>query len=568
MYRENYNYWLESPIFDQATKDELKATVNEEDIKERFHKNLEFGTAGLRGVLGAGTNRMNIYTVRKASQGFANYLLKNGDYETGVAIAFDPRHMSKEFAKETALTFNANGIKAYVYKELRPTPQLSFTVRCLKCAAGVMITASHNPPEYNGYKVYGPDGAQVNHPYDQMIIDEVNSITDFGAIKTMTLEDAKAKGLYIELDEDLDKKFINQALGLSIKPKLIKEKSRLLNVIYSPLHGAGLMPVREVLKAAGFENFHILEEQAAPDGDFPTINYPNPEDPEAFKLGIAYAEKIDADLIVASDPDADRIGVVCKNLKGEYTHLSGNMVGVLLADYILSQKTLPDKPTIITSLVSTNMTKAITRHYNANYLEVFTGFKYVGDAIKKFSGGENFIYAFEESYGYLAGDYARDKDSVGVILLICEMALYYKSLGISLYQALENLYEKFGHYRDKTISITIKGITGAEKIRRIMAYFTDNYPKEFAGQRVTEFRNYNTSLCLDLTTGQEHELTMPKANVLYFVLSDGSWFCVRPSGTEPKVKFYIGVEASMGELADEKLNAIEKELMAIVNDID
>lgn len=510
---------------------------------------------------------MNIYTVRKASQGFANYILKEKPQGEGIAIAFDPRNMSKEFATETALVFNANGIKTYIYTDLRPTPQLSFTVRELKAAGGVMITASHNPPEYNGYKVYGPDGAQVISPADEQIIGHVNAI-GFDAIKTMPLAEAKAAGLYIELGADLDREFLKKSQELSLSTS---SEGKDIKVIYTPLHGAGLVPVKQVLTASGFTNLTILEKQATPDGNFPTVSYPNPEDPKAFELGIALAKEIDADMIIGSDPDADRIGIVTKDNQGNYIHLNGNIVGVLLANYILSQKqsagTLPAEPAVVTSIVSTKMTKAVAEHYGAHYYEVFTGFKHVGQQINKFTK-ETFLYAFEESYGYMAGSHVRDKDAVGATLLACEMVAGYKARGMSLYDGIQELYQKFGYYKEETISLTIKGITGAEKILRIMDYFTDHVPTAFNGSEVIAYKNYKTGIATDLKTKAETPTDMPISNVRDLTLTDGSWVCIRPSGTEPKIKFYIGVKGENEAKAGTKLENIKKELMAIVDSIE
>ena len=567
-YKENYKKWLADVNFDEATRAELAALTDDEEIKERFYKDLEFGTAGLRGVIGAGTNRMNIYTVRKATQGFANYIINEKPEGDGIAISFDPRNMSKEFARETALVFNANGIKTYIYKGLRPTPQLSFTVRKLKTAGGVMITASHNPPEYNGYKVYGPDGGQVVSPADEQIITCVNNIKDFGEIKTMSLEDAKAKGLYIELDDDMDEDFIETSLGLSLKKD---DAGKDIKIIYTPLHGAGLVPIEKVLERDGFTNVTILPEQAKPDGNFPTVEYPNPEDPKAFALGIKLAKEIDADMVIGSDPDADRIGIITKDDKGEYIHLNGNIVGVLLANYILSKRkeqgTLPNDPAIITSIVSSKMTKVVAEHYGAHYFEVFTGFKHVAQQIKKFTK-ENYIYSFEESYGYMTGDHVRDKDAVGMTMLACEMVADYKAKGKTLYQGIQDLYAQFGFYKEETISLTIKGITGTEKILRIMDHFTNNVPEQFNGSKVVEYRNYKTEIIKNLVTGEETSTHTPSSNVRYFVLEDGTWVCVRPSGTEPKIKFYVGVTSDSTEKSSEKIAAIKKEILAIVDEIE
>ena len=576
-YKEAYDHWVKDPYFDEKTKAQLVAIKDDEaEIKERFYKGLEFGTAGLRGILGVGTNRMNIYTVGKATQGLANYLIKEKDidHQKGVAISYDPRNMSQEFAIHAALIFNANGIKSYIYNGIRPTPQLSFTVRRLGCACGIMITASHNPPEYNGYKVYGPDGAQVNSPYDKKIINHVNAVTDFNQIKIMDIDKAKAMGLFKRLGPELDHEFLDHCKALAINPEIV-EKNADTPIIYTPIHGAGYIPTKELLELAGFKNVHIVEEQAEPDGNFPTVKYPNPEEEQVFELAKELAKQINAEIIVGSDPDADRIGVVCKDDTGQYTKLNGNMVGVVLAEYVLSQKkakgTLPSNAAVITSIVSSDMTKVIAKEYGANYFEVFTGFKYFGELIKKFEKDKSnqFVYGFEESYGYLCGDYARDKDAIGITMLVCEAALFYKSQhNMTLYQALQEMYKKYGYYKEETVSLTLKGIEGLEKIKRIMKYFVDNPIEKLNGTKVVEYRNYNTGTNKNMTTKKEVVMDFPRSNVLYYKLQDETWLCVRPSGTEPKIKIYFGVVRKTDQVATEALQSYKKQMLQIVDEIE
>ncbi|MCL1996589.1 MAG: phospho-sugar mutase [Defluviitaleaceae bacterium] len=576
-YKETFNYWLNDPYFDKKTKAELEAIKdNEEEIKERFYKDLEFGTAGLRGILGAGTNRMNLYTVGKATQGLANYLLQEADIDhtNGVAIAYDPRNMSQEFATHAALVFNANGIKSYIYNSIRPTPQLSFTVRRLGCAAGVMVTASHNPPEYNGYKVYGPDGAQVNYPYDERIINHVNAIVDFNQIKLMDIDKAKEQGLFNRLSPEIDEEFLEECKSLAINPDVIEEGGD-MPIVYTPIHGAGYVPTKKLLERVGFTNVHIVAEQAEPNGNFPTVKYPNPEEASVFELATKLAKEVNADIIVGADPDADRIGVVCKDDVGQYIHLNGNMVGVILTEYILSQKKakgqLPANAAVITSIVSTDMTKVIAEAYGTSYFDVFTGFKYVGEKVKKFEKDKShkFVYAFEESYGYLCGDYARDKDAIGITMLICEVATFYKTRhNLTLYQALQEIYEKYGFYKEETVSLTLKGLEGVGKIKRIMAYFVDNPISEIEGTNVVEYRNYNTGINKNMVTNEEFTMDFPRSNVLYFKLEDETWMCVRPSGTEPKIKIYFGVVRKTGQEATKALEGYKTHMLKIVDEIE
>ena len=559
-YMENYKKWCEDTYFDEATRAELKAIEgNDKEIQERFYKDLEFGTGGLRGIIGAGTNRLNIYTVSKATQGFANYIIKQGEeaVKKGVAIAFDSRRMSPEFAEITALVLNGNGIKTYIYPSLRPTPMLSFAVRELNCTGGVVITASHNPPEYNGYKVYWADGGQVPYPRDEAIIEEVNAVTDFHTIKTANKDEAVKAGLFNVIGEEVDEAFDKNVLAQIVNPEIIKEQHD-LKIVYTPIHGSGNKPVRRVLEKAGFENVTVVPEQELPDSEFTTVGYPNPENPAVFELAIKLAEKIDADIILGTDPDCDRVGAVVKTKDGSYTVLTGNMTGTLICNYICSQKaklgTLPKNGALVSTIVSSEMTKAIAKKYNLAYFDVLTGFKYIGEKIKEFeqTGDYQYVFGFEESYGCLSGTYARDKDAVVASLLICEMAAYYKSRGMSLYDGLMELYDTYGVYKEIIHSITLKGIEGIENMKKIMDTLRKDAPSEIAGVKVTETRDYLEDKIVDVATGKVSPTNLPKSNVLYFTLADDTWFCVRPSGTEPKIKIYFGTKADTVENAEKE----------------
>ena len=567
-FQEKYNYWLTSDTFDEATHQELEAIKNDEnEIKERFYKDLEFGTAGLRGVIGAGTNRMNKYTVTKATQGLANYIIKTGKQDKGVVIAFDSRRFSPEFSRWAALCLNANGIKTYRFDTLRPTPVLSFAVRELGCVAGIVVTASHNPPEYNGYKVYWEDGAQIVPPIDGEIINEVNAITDYSTIKMMDLEEAINKGLYNVVGEELDRKYIDTLKSLVLNPEIIKETAKDLKIVYTPLHGTGNIPVQTVLKELGFENLYVVPEQEKPDGEFPTVSYPNPEDPKAFALAIELAKKVDADIILANDPDADRLGVfVKKNVNGEaeYEMFTGNMSALFIAEYELSQKKekgiLPENGAMVTTVVSSDLTKAMAKEYNMKLFEVLTGFKWIGEKIKQFEQAGRkyeYVFGFEESYGCLVGTHARDKDGIVAVMATCEAAAYYKSKGISAFEQMDNIYKKYGYYKEGQIALTFKGIEGAEKIKSIMDKLRNNPPTELAGLKVLEFRDYKENIIKDLQTGETHETGLPNSNVLYFGLENSSWCCVRPSGTEPKIKFYCGVCTDSSEKSTQQLEALK-----------
>ena len=558
-YQKRYREWLENDYFDADTKAELTAIKeNDNEIKERFYKDLEFGTAGLRGVIGAGTNRMNIYTVRKATQGLANYILKNGAEGRGVAIAYDSRRMSPEFADESALCLAANGIKAYVFESLRPTPELSFAVRKLNCIAGINITASHNPPEYNGYKVYWEDGAQITPPHDTGIMAEVEAVTDYATVKTMSLEAAKEAGLYEVIGEAVDDAYMEELKKQVIHQDAIDQMNKDLKIVYSPLHGTGNIPVRRILKELGFENVYVVKEQELPDGNFPTVSYPNPEAKEAFELGLKLAKDVDADLVLATDPDADRLGVYVKDTKsGEYKVLTGNMSGCLLADYEISQtkavKGLAKDGCLIKSIVTSNMAKAIAESYGVKLIDVLTGFKFIGQQILEFekTGIGTYLFGFEESYGCLIGTYARDKDAIVATMALCEAAAYYKTLGKTLWDAMIDMYEKYGYYKDDIQSITLKGIEGLEKIQNILETLRKEPPAEIGGYGVQRARDYKAGTIKDLRTGETSDTGLPASNVLYYELENDAWVCVRPSGTEPKVKFYYGIKGNSLENADE-----------------
>ena len=573
-YKENYESWLNNPYFDEDTRKELQSIAGDEkEIEERFYMDLEFGTAGLRGVIGAGTNRMNIYTVRKATQGLANYICNVGAQKKGVAIAYDSRRMSPEFADEAALCLAANGIKAYVFESLRPTPELSYAVRKLGCTAGINITASHNPPEYNGYKVYWEDGAQITPPHDTGIMDEVKKVTDYATVKTMTLEAAKEAGLYQVIGADIDDPYIAELKKLVLHQDCIDAVGADMKIDYTPLHGAGNIPVRRVLKELGFKNVYVVPEQELPDGNFPTVSYPNPEAAEAFELGLALGKKVDADLILATDPDADRLGVYVKDSKtGEYHSLTGNMSGCLIGDYVIGQRkamngSLPKDGAFIRSIVSTNMADAIAEHYGIALIEVLTGFKFIGQKILEFeqTGKGTYLFGMEESYGCLTGTYARDKDAIVASMTLCEAAAYYKTKNMTLWDAMLAMYEKYGYYKDDVTSITLKGIEGLAKIQEIMNTLRDNAPAEIGGYKVTAVRDYKKDTITDTATGAVKPTGLPSSNVLYYEMTDGAWVCVRPSGTEPKVKFYLGVKGTSLEDAETKSEELSKAVHAMID---
>ena len=572
-YREKYEGWLSNPYFDENTKDELRSIAEDDnEIKERFYKDLEFGTAGLRGIIGAGTNRMNIYTVRKATQGLANYIMKNGGQAKGVAIAYDSRRMSPEFADEAALCLAANGIKAYVFESLRPTPELSYAVRSLGCIAGINITASHNPPEYNGYKVYWEDGAQITPPHDKGIMAEVEAVTDYNTVKTMGLEEAKKAGLYEVIGQEVDDGYIAELKKQVIHQDSIDAVGKELKIVYSPLHGTGNIPARRILKELGFENVYVVKEQELPDGEFPTVSYPNPEAKEAFELGLALAKEVDADLVLATDPDADRLGVYVKDAKsGEYKVLTGNMSGCLLADYEIGQRKevsgLPDDGYLIKTIVTSNLADAIAKGYNIGLIEVLTGFKYIGQQILGFetTGKGTYLFGFEESYGCLIGTHARDKEAIVATMALCEAAAYYKTKGKTLWDAMVDMYDKYGYYKDDIQSITLKGIEGLQKIQEILETLRKNPPMEVGGYKVLKVRDYQADTIKDVATGDVTQTGLPTSNVLYYDLTDDAWLCVRPSGTEPKVKFYYGIKGSSLADADEKSSKLGEEVLSMIN---
>ncbi len=569
-YEAQYNEWLNNPTIDSESKKELLLIKdNEKEKEDRFYKDLEFGTAGLRGIIGIGTNRMNKYTVTKATQGLANYIIKKGGQNRGVAIAYDCRIMSKEFSDETALCLNANGIKTYRFEDLRPTPELSFAVRELGCIAGIVITASHNPPEYNGYKVYWEDGAQIVEPTDKEIISEVNNVTDFATIKTMKKEEAIQKGLYNTIGKEIDDKYIGELKKLVVNKEAIKEMQNDIRIVYTPLHGTGNIPVQRILKEVGFENVYIVKEQEKPDGNFPTVSYPNPEDPKAFVLALELAKEVDADIILANDPDADRLGIYVKDSKtGQYIQFNGNMTGNLVAEYILSQKkangTLPKNGAIIKTIVSSNMTDAIAKEYGVKLFSTLTGFKNIAKIIRGFEEDNSYecLFSYEESYGCIIGTHARDKDGIVAVMTVCEAVAYYKKNGLTLWDQMNKMYEKYGYYKEKQMSITLKGIEGAEEIRKMMENMRNNPPKEIAGLKVKAFGDYQKQEIVE-ENGNKKNTGLPKSNVLYFDLEKNAWVCVRPSGTEPKIKFYMGVCERDKESAEVELNELENAVKEI-----
>jgi phosphoglucomutase len=572
-YKEVYEQWIANPYFDEATKEELKSIAEDEnEIKERFYMDLEFGTAGLRGIIGAGTNRMNIYVVRRATQGLANYIAKVDKKSQGVAIAYDSRHMSPEFAQEAALCLAANGIKAYIFETLRPTPELSFAVRHLGCVAGINVTASHNPPEYNGYKVYWEDGAQITPPHDSGIMGEVKAISDWNTVKTMDKAEAEKAGLFEVIGKEVDDAYMAELKKQVIHMDAIQAEEKNLKIVYTPLHGTGNIPARRILKELGFENVYVVKEQELPDGDFPTVSYPNPEAAEAFELGLKLAKEVDADLVLATDPDADRLGVRVKDKNGEYHDLTGNMSGCLLANYEISQRkavngSLPEDGALIKTIVTTNLADAIAKGYGVKLIEVLTGFKFIGQQILGFekSGKGSYLFGFEESYGCLIGTYARDKDAIVATMALCEAAAYYKTQGKTLWDAMIEMYEQFGYYKDDIKAVTMKGIEGLQKIQDIMNSLRQNPPAEFAGHKVVAVRDYKADTIKNLETGEVTPTGLPNSNVLYYELTNDAWVCVRPSGTEPKVKFYYGVKGTSLADADEKSAVMGKAVLDMVD---
>ncbi len=567
-YRKQYDFWLEDGYFDDKTKEELRGIAGDEkEIEDRFYKELEFGTGGLRGVIGAGTNRMNIYTVRKATQGLANYIISQGGKDRGVAIAYDSRRMSPEFADEAALCLAANGIKAYVFDALRPTPELSFALRTLGCISGIVITASHNPPEYNGYKAYWEDGAQVTAPKDKEIIEEVKKVTDYHQVKTMDKNEALAQGLYQVIGKEIDDAYMVELKKQIIHPEIIKEVADDIRIVYSPFHGTGNVPVRRILSELGFKHVYVVPEQELPDPDFTTLDYPNPEDPKAFTLALKLAKEKNADIVLATDPDADRLGIYALDkASGEYIPFTGNMSGMLIAEYILRERTatgkMPENPALVTTIVTTNMASAIARDYNVKFIEVLTGFKYIGEQIKLFeqTGSNNYVFGLEESYGCLAGTHARDKDAVVAVMCLCEVAAWCKKHGITVWDQMLKLYEKYGYFKETQYAITLKGIDGSKQIAEMMDKLRSNPPKNFGELTVKELRDYDRDVARNMETGEETPTGLPKSNVLYFDLTNDSWCCARPSGTEPKIKFYMGVKGSSLPDAQDKVEKLTEAL--------
>mgnify|MGYP002609867339 FL=1 len=572
-YMETYREWCTNPYFSEETRAELEAIKdNEAEIEDRFYRQLEFGTGGLRGVIGAGTNRMNSYTVRQATQGLANYIISQNGQEKGVAIAHDSRIMSPEFAEEAALCLNANGIRAYVFDSLRPTPELSFAVRELGCVSGIVITASHNPREYNGYKVYWEDGAQITPPHDSGIMGEVKAISDWNTVKTMDKAEAEKAGLFEVIGKEVDDAYMAELKKQVIHMDAIQAEGKNLKIVYTPLHGTGNIPARRILKELGFENVYVVKEQELPDGDFPTVSYPNPEAAEAFELGLKLAKEVDADLVLATDPDADRLGVRVKDKNGEYHDLTGNMSGCLLANYEISQRkavngSLPEDGALIKTIVTTNLADAIAKGYGVKLIEVLTGFKFIGQQILGFekSGKGSYLFGFEESYGCLIGTYARDKDAIVATMALCEAAAYYKTQGKTLWDAMIEMYEQFGYYKDDIKAVTMKGIEGLQKIQDIMNSLRQNPPAEFAGHKVVAVRDYKADTIKNLETGEVTPTGLPNSNVLYYELTNDAWVCVRPSGTEPKVKFYYGVKGTSLADADEKSAVMGKAVLDMVD---
>ena len=574
-YREEYEFWLKDSYFDAATKEELKAiAADEKEIEDRFYRELEFGTGGLRGVIGAGTNRMNVYTVRKATQGLANYILKQNGADRGIAIAYDSRFMSPEFAEEAALCMAANGIKAYVFDALRPTPELSFALRTLGCISGIVITASHNPPEYNGYKVYWEDGAQITAPKDKEIITEVKNVTDYHTVKTMAKEDALATGLYQVIGKEIDDAYMAELKKQIIHPEVITEMAEDITIVYSPFNGTGNVPVRRILEELGFKKVYVVPEQEMPDPKFSTLKYPNPEDPEAFTLALKLAKEKNADIVLATDPDADRLGIYALDTtSGEYIPFTGNMSGMLIAEYILRERmatnTMPVNPALVKTIVTTNMADVIAKDYNVELIEVLTGFKFIGEQIKFFeqSGSHNYVFGLEESYGCLAGTHARDKDAVVAVMCLCEVAAWCKKQGKTVWDQMLEMYEKYGYFKEDLYTVTLKGIDGSKQIAAIMDGLRQNPPKAFGDLQVLSVRDYQSGKVVNQETGEESNTNLPKSNVLYFDLTEDSWCCARPSGTEPKIKFYMGVKALSVKEADKKISVMEEAIEEILANV-
>lgn len=571
-YLKEYKRWCESAEFDEETKEELlKIKDNEKEIEDRFYKELEFGTAGLRGIIGVGTNRMNKYTVGKATQGLANYIIKQGTQNEGVAISYDSRIMSREFSMQTALILNANGIKTYLFENLRPVPELSFAVRTLKCTAGIMITASHNPPKYNGYKVYWNDGSQIVAPRDKEIIEEVRNVKEYSEIKEISKEEAIKEGLFNIIGTEMDDMYISKLKSLILNPEIVKKQGEKLKVVYTPLHGTGNTIVERLLKEIGLKNVYVVPEQKEPDGKFPTVDYPNPEDKKAFKIALELAKKVDADVVLATDPDADRLGIYAKDKKtGEYMTYTGNMSALLIAEYRISQmkekKILPEDGMFITTIVSSELAKAIAKEYNLECIEVLTGFKNIGAVMKKAEENKDktYVFGFEESYGCLIGDYARDKDGISAVMALCEAACYYQENNETLWDQMINIYEKYGYYKEDQVSIVLEGSQGATKIQEIMTKMRNRPIEKIGNYKVITFKDIDRDYVRNMITGEEYKANLPKSNVLYYELEDNNWCCIRPSGTEPKIKIYMGVKGNNEKDADDKLEDLKEAMVSIV----
>lgn len=571
-YLEEYKKWCESPEFDEQTKKELLEIKDDtKEIEDRFYKELEFGTAGLRGVIGAGTNRMNKYTVGKATQGLANYIIEQGTQNKGVAISYDSRRMSKEFSLQTALILNANGIKTYLFENLRPVPELSFAVRNLGCTAGVMITASHNPPKYNGYKVYWDDGSQIVSPRDKDIIGKVRAVENYNEIKEISEEEAKRSGLFNIIGTEMDEKYLSVLKSKVLNPEIVKEQGKDLKVVYTPLHGTGNTVAERLLNDIGLQNVYVVPEQKDPDGNFPTVDYPNPEDKKAFKLALELAQKVDSDVVLATDPDADRLGIFAKDTKtGKYMEYTGNMSALLIAEYRISQMKekgiLPADGMFVTTIVSSELAKAIAKYYNLECIEVLTGFKNIGAVMKKAEENKDktYVFGFEESYGCLIGDYARDKDGIAAVMALCEAACYYKSKGKTLWDAMNDIYEKYGYYKETQVSIVMEGAEGAEKIKEMMTNMRNTPLEKIGDSKVLVFKDVEKDIVKDMQTGEVSKTGLPKSNVLYYALENDSWCCIRPSGTEPKIKLYMGVKGTSDEDAANKLEELKNAMTAIV----
>ena len=556
-YKEQYEDWLKNDYFDKDFINELKEIRgNEKEIEDRFYKDLEFGTGGMRGVIGAGTNRVNKYVIRKASQGFANFAAKRYKHNS-IVIAYDCRHKSEEFALTTALVFAANNIKAYLFKSLRSTPELSFAVRTLKASVGVVVTASHNPPEYNGFKIYGDDGCQLLPIDADKVVEEVNKIKSFSEVKYMDEKEALEKNLLEYLGESQDELYLDMVKSLGISPTIIEEMKDEISVVYSPLHGTGARPISKIMKMCGCKNFYPVEEQMVADPNFTTLESPNPEDISAFKLGIELAHEKNADIVIATDPDCDRVGVIVKNSENDYIALNGNQLGVLLVDYILgNMEDIPENAILVNTIVTSGMAEKIIHRYGAELVSTLTGFKYIGEKIKEYENGtKTFLFGYEESYGYLAGSHVRDKDAVIASMLVVEMAAKYKKDGLNLLDVLDVLYEKVGYYQESLTSIKLTGKEGLSKIERIMTSLRQDPFAEVLGLKVKSIID-----CLDQTIlldGKKESNGLPKSNVLKYILEDGSWFAARPSGTEPKLKIYFSVTSDTKENCLDKLKSIE-----------